>query len=257
MSEYAPGAPCWVDLGSPDVEASKRFYTSLFGWTAETSGPEYGGYTNFFKDGKMVGAVGPLQGPGQPPVWTTYFKVNDAAATAARVEELGGKVLTPPMEVAPFGRMAIFIDQAGGAFGAWQPHQMTGLELLAENGAPCWFELLTRDVDGSRDFYPAALGVTARDVGFEGGTYTLLEADSRSVAGMVSMEGMGLPPEVPPHWVVYFAVEDADAVAERTRELGGSVPMGPADSPAGRFALLADPHGSTFAVIKPDPTFQP
>jgi predicted enzyme related to lactoylglutathione lyase len=205
----------------------------------------------------MVGAVGPLQGPGQPPVWTTYFKVDDADAAGTRVEEAGGKVLTPPMEVAPFGRMAIFMDQAGAALGVWQPHQMTGLELIGEYGAPGWFELLTRDVAGSREFYPAALGVSAREVAFEGGTYTLLEVDGKSVAGMMSMDGANLPPEVPPHWLVYFAVEDPDAVAARARELGGSVALGPLDSPAGRMAMLADPHGSTFSIINPNPDFQP
>ena len=56
FSEYPPGTPSWVDLGSPDVDASARFYGELFGWQAAEAGPpeETGGYRMFMKDGKLV-----------------------------------------------------------------------------------------------------------------------------------------------------------------------------------------------------------
>lgn len=257
MGNYAPGSPCWVDLGSPDVDASKRFYGELFGWTAETSSPEYGGYTNFFKDGRSVCAVGPLQGPGQPPVWTTYFKSDNLAATVGKVEAAGGKVLTPPMEIAPFGSMAIFLDQAGAAFGVWQPKEMTGADLMGEAGSVVWLELATRDIPGSTEFYPSVLGLSAREVSMGDGSYTLLETGGSSKAGIFDMAHMGMPQEVPPHWMVYFGVEDPDAVAKRATELGGAVTMAPMDTPAGRLAMLTDPHGSSFSVIKGDPDFKP
>ena len=56
-----------------------------------------------------------------------------------------------------------------------------------------------------------------------------------------------VPDEVPPHWLVYFAVDDADATAEKAKELGGGVAFGPMDIPVGRFAVLTDPHGAVFA----------
>ncbi|MDQ1654828.1 MAG: uncharacterized protein QOI35_4028, partial [Cryptosporangiaceae bacterium] len=73
MAKYTPGTPCWLDLGSPDVAASREFYGSLFGWTSEPGAEEYGGYTTFYLDGKSVGAVGGLQSPQQPAAWSTYF----------------------------------------------------------------------------------------------------------------------------------------------------------------------------------------
>jgi len=51
---YPTGAPCWVDLYTSDVEASRRFYTELLGWTAEDPNQQFGGYLNFVKDGVGV-----------------------------------------------------------------------------------------------------------------------------------------------------------------------------------------------------------
>jgi predicted enzyme related to lactoylglutathione lyase len=57
------------------------------------------------------------------------------------------------------------------------------------------------------------------------------------------------PAEVPPNWLVYFAVADCDAAVARVAELGGSVHVPPTDIPPGRFSVLSDPHGAMFAVI--------
>src|ERR1700722_9732618 len=86
---YPAGTPIWVDLGSPDPEASSRFYNTLFGWQSEDLGEAAGHYNMFRQDGKMVAAVGPLMNPQQPPAWMTYVSSDDAAATAAKVTEAG------------------------------------------------------------------------------------------------------------------------------------------------------------------------
>jgi predicted enzyme related to lactoylglutathione lyase len=258
MVEHAPGTPSWLDLGSPDVEASRSFYESLFGWTSEAGAPEYGGYTTFYRDGKSVAAVGPLQSPEQPPVWTPYFATADAAATQAKVEEAGGKTLVPPMDVAPFGSMAIFTDSAGAAFGVWQPAEMKGADALYEGtGSANWFELSTRDLDGAKSFYPAVLGLSARQLDFPGGAYVLLEQDGKPYAGAMPMDPAQFPPEVPSYWGIYFEVDDVDAAVAKVTELGGSVVAPPMDMDPGRLAFLKDQFGATFAVIKPNPDFQP
>ena len=58
------------------------------------------------------------------------------------------------------------------------------------------------------------------------------------------------PKEVPAHWMVYFAVEDTDAAAEKIEELGGRISVPPSDSPYGRFSVVSDPQGGTFSIIK-------
>jgi predicted enzyme related to lactoylglutathione lyase len=63
-----------------------------------------------------------------------------------------------------------------------------------------------------------------------------------------------VPDDVPAHWMVYFAVDDVDATSARVKELGGEVVVGPDDIPkVGRFAVLRDPQGAHFSVIKPQP----
>ena len=70
------GAPCWVDLMSSDVEKSKAFYGELFGWTADEPNPEFGGYTNFRKDGEQVAGLMTAQEAGMPDVWSVYLAVD-------------------------------------------------------------------------------------------------------------------------------------------------------------------------------------
>ena len=91
---HAPGTPSWVDLASPNLDASRKFYSALFGWKAEvTDDPAAQGYTMFLKNGKQVAGLGGLQMPEQPSAWSTYVATEDADKTAKAVQEAGGKVV--------------------------------------------------------------------------------------------------------------------------------------------------------------------
>jgi uncharacterized protein len=59
-----------------------------------------------------------------------------------------------------------------------------------------------------------------------------------------------VPPEVPSYWLTYFGTADCDATVSKATGLGATVIVGPMDIPPGRFAVLADPNGATFAVFK-------
>jgi predicted enzyme related to lactoylglutathione lyase len=250
-SSYVPGTPCWVELGSPDIDASVEFYGALFGWDVPESenAEQTGGYRIALKDGKPAAGMMPLMQEGQPPVWTTYVSVADAAATAAAVKEAGGNAIAEPMDVMDLGRMAVFADPTGAAFGVWQPGTFLGAGLVNEPGAIAWNELGTRDTAAAKDFYAAVFGWVAADSDMgEMGTYTQWKLGEGSVGGMMDIAGR-LAAEIPAHWLTYFAVEDADAAIETAKEKGGSVSFGPIDIPVGRFAVVQDPHGAAFAVI--------
>ncbi|HWG99239.1 MAG TPA: VOC family protein [Pilimelia sp.] len=245
-----PGTPNWVDLATPDLESATSFYGGLFGWTAQVSeDPAAGGYTIFHKDGLPVAGAGPKYDEAQPTFWSTYIATADADATAAAVERAGGKVLMAPFDVLDQGRMAVLLDPAGAAFSVWQPGAMPGAGLFNVPGALCWNELTTRDPDGAKRFYPAVFGWTAKDNAYGDVTYTEWQLGDRSVAGMMPMVGDAWPADLPPHWMIYFAVADADIAAARAVELGGSAPVPPTDTPQGRFAVLNDPQGAHFSVI--------
>ena len=256
MSErtsYTVGTPCWVDLSSPDLEASIDFYGALLGW--DVPGPENeeqtGGYRQAMKNGEPAAGMMPLMQEGQPPAWTTYIAVEDANATAARVAEAGGTAIAEPMDVTDLGRMAIFADPTGAVFGVWQPGTFPGAGVVNEPGGFSWNELGTRDPSTARDFYARVFswGTVESEMG-EMGVYSEWMLGERAVAGMLDLDGR-LPDETRARWLTYFVVEDAEAAIETVKEKGGSLSSGPLDTPVGRAAVVQDPHGAALAVIKP------
>lgn len=255
MSErtsYEPGTPCWIDLGTPDQDAAAEFYGALFGWSVEEdeNAEQTGGYRVAMLRGKAIGGVMKLMQEGQPPAWSTYICVEDADASVAKAREAGGAVVVEPMDVLDYGRMAFLADPTGAVFGVWQPGKNIGAGLVNEPGALSWNELNTRDPDAAKAFYGAVFGWGFEDNEMgEMGTYTSLKLGDGPIGGMLDMATRGVPEEVPAHWQVYFAVEDTDATVEQAKQRGGNVMVEPIDIPAGRFSILTDPHGASFAVI--------
>lgn len=251
-SSYEPGTPCWIDLGSPDLDASVDFYTALFGWQVPESEnvEETGGYRRATKNGADVCGMMPLMQEGQPPAWSSYVSVADADATAAKVTAAGGSVIAEPMDVMELGKMAVFADPGGAVFGIWQPGTFHGARLVNEPGALAWNELNTRDLAGAKSFYGAVFGWDFEDMQMgENESYTTITLGGNPVGGILDMDERSVPAEIPPHWLAYFATENTDTTVEQVKERGGNLVMGPIDLPVGRFAILADPHGAAFAVI--------
>lgn len=256
MSErtsYTPGTPCWVDLATPDIEASEKFYNALFGWEVPElpNSAEMGGYRRAKKNGKDVAGVYPLMQEGQHPAWATYVSVSDAAATGTAVTDNGGTTIVEPMDIG-MGHMAVFADPTGAVFGIWQPGTFPGAELVNEYGSFGWNELGTRDTAGAKEFYTAVFGWgTQEEQSERAGTYTVWKVGNAMVGGMLDLDAVGVPAEVPANWLVYFTVEDTDATVEKAKAGGGNVMSGPIDVPIGRFAVLLDQFGAAFAVMQP------
>jgi predicted enzyme related to lactoylglutathione lyase len=109
----APGAMAWNDLITPDPDAARAFYGGLFGWTIEEI-PGAGGYRSIKNGEAANGGVFPME--GVPPAWIPYFGHEDVERVVARMDELGGRVITGPMPV-PSGQFAILGDPQGATFG--------------------------------------------------------------------------------------------------------------------------------------------
>lgn len=246
------GNPCWIDIMTSDPAATTAFYTALLGWEAERPSAEHGGYINFTKDGSRIAGAMANQEDGQPDVWSVYIAVDDAAATVAAVEAAGGSVMVPPMEVGSLGTMAVFTDVGGAVLGLWQPGEHTGFGYVAEDGAPGWFELFTRDYDAVRPFYEQALGWDLHTaVDQPGFRYTTLHDGDAQAAGIMD-SAADLPEGVPAHWSVYFQVADVDATIARAESLGAKVDQPAQDTPYGRLAVMIDPTGAQFKLIGPN-----
>lgn len=247
------GAPCWNDLLSSNPQRVVPFYAGLFGWEVHDQGEEYGHYTIFRKDDAMIAAVTPkMQGMEDvPDAWTVYFGVADTDSAHANAEGAGGATIVDPLTVSVMGTMAMLTDTTGAMFGLWQPDQHRGFELFGEPGAPCWFELQTRDIVLAEAFYTSVFGMTATeaDTGRGGPAYRTLEVNGEAQAGIFDVSGV-TPEGTPSFWTVYFGVRDLDEAIRYIEGHGGRVVTQPADSPYGRWATITDPQGAPFAILE-------
>lgn len=249
---YRQGTPCWVDLMASDQQAAIDYYSDLFGWNGEVGPPEFGGYAVCEMRGKAVAGIGPAMAmdgaPPPPTVWSTYLAVDDIEETAEKIAAQGGTVLMPPMQVGDFGHMLICADPSGAVVGAWQKIEFIGAERVNEPGALTWNELNTRDLEKVVPFYEAVFGVTFESMP-EMPSYKGMLVKGRVVAGAQLM-GDDFPAETPPHWLTYFAVDDADSTVDAAVRAGSTLLVPAFDMAAGRMAVVADPQGAVFAVIK-------
>jgi uncharacterized protein len=271
---YIPGVPCWVDTSQPDPEAAVAFYGGLFGWDFEDMMPpgSDGRYFVARLRGGDVAAVGSIpEGAPQMASWNSYIWVDSADDTASKAVEAGGKALMEPFDVMDAGRMALIADPEGAAFCVWQARQHRGAQIVNEPGSLNFNGLNTRDAAGAKRFYGSVFGW--QTLGSEGGfeMWTLPGYGDHLEEGDPEMRKriaeVGAPPgfedvvaslnpipqdqpDVPAHWAVTFAVDDADAVAAKTEELGGTVLVAPFDAPWVRMTVITDPQGATFIASK-------
>ena len=272
---YMPGVPCWVDTSQPDPEAAVAFYSGLFGWDFEDVMPpgSPGKYFIARLRGGDVAAVG-SQPEGGPPTaaWNTYIWVESADETASKVLDAGGRVITEPLDVMDAGRMAACLDPEGAVFYLWQANEHKGARIVNQPGSVNFNGLNTRQAEAAKSFYGSVFGWETLSVGGGAEMWRLpgygdfLEQSDPGLRDRMA-ETAGAPegfedvvaalnpiaqnqPEVPAHWSVTFAVDDADATAETAANLGGEVVVPPLDAPWVRMTVITDPQGATFTASK-------
>ncbi|MET9633011.1 VOC family protein [Lentzea sp. NPDC006480] len=233
-TDFVPGAPNWIDLGSPDVVAAADFYGRVLGWTHVPLGPEAGGYGFFGHEGRTVAAVGPLSEPGAASAWTIYFASPDADSVCRSVVSAGGKVRLEPFDVFTSGRMAQLTDPAGAEFAVWQAGDLRGVDAVTSVGSLAWVELHSPD-DAS--FYATVFSWEIVTIPGAPGSF-FRPAGSGEMAGAVV-------PDSSAYWLPYFEVADPDAAAAIA-----DVVVEPCSLEGiGRIAVLADPFGARFGVM--------
>jgi uncharacterized protein len=270
---YMPGVPCWIDTSQPDQEAAVAFYGGLFGWEFEDVMPP-GAPSKYFIARIRGGDVAAVssQPEGGPPAatWNTYIWVESADDAAAKVLAAGGSVMADPFDVMDAGRMAVLTDPEGAAFCVWQAKQHRGARVVNEPGSLSFNGLNTRDTEAAKSFYGAVFGWETLDLGGAemwrlsgyGDFLALGDPELRTrMAGTGAPEGFEdvvatINPiaedqaDVPAHWSVTFAVDDADEIAQRAAEHGGQVVVPPFDAPWVRMTVITDPQGATFIASK-------
>lgn len=122
-------------------------------------------------------------------------------------------------------------------------------EKFLKHGSFCWFELMTTDVNGAKDFYKKLFGWETKDQPMDKFTYTVVSANGDEVAGIMTMPEDSK--DMPPTWGLYITVDNMDETINQAKELGGTILVEPRDIPeVGKFAVIQDPQGAWFAPIE-------
>ncbi|MGW1843425.1 VOC family protein [Streptomyces sp. NPDC001966] len=275
MAAFARSAPCWVDVQLPDLEAGKRFYGELFGWTFRAGEAPYGEgpYADACSGGKLVAALAAKKDGRMPTAWGIYFATDDIAASVARIREAGGQVITEPVRAGRAGVLAQAADPGGAVFGLWQAGDREGFQKQNEPGSFCWTEVYTRQKDRVDAFYEEVFGFQGTDLpqgagpgesgsgasgadepeppGFRMWSPAGTEPGPDTAVGGRSVITDAFPAEMPSYFLSYFAVEDCNRAAGNAVRLGGRISAPPFDIPYGRMAVLQDDQGAVFAVLQP------
>ncbi|MFF5286115.1 MULTISPECIES: VOC family protein [Streptomyces] len=245
-----PGTPCWVSLMVHGIDATQEFYRTLFGWEFIPGPQQLGPYVRALLDGREVAGIGQL-----PPdrhlriAWTPYLATDDADETAETIRGCGGTVAVGPLDAGEAGRLAICSDPTGAVFGVWQAEAHHGTAAAGPPGTPVWNELLTYEASATGKFYRMVFGYEVEPVVSAEHDYATLHVAGEPVA---SLHGVGnaLPRDRGPHWMTYFEVADTDEAARLVQELGGHVLRAPREGQAGRLAVVADPEGAVFTLVR-------
>lgn len=243
------GWPTWVDLTTPDTEASRAFYQAIFGWEYNVSGPEFGGYAVARLGNHDIAGVGASEpgAQGKSAFWQLYLATHALDADVARAVSLGASVLTPAMILGDFGGVAVLQDPGGVSFRLWLAGQNIGWQLAEEPGTVGWCELYSPNAKQARDFYTAMFHLTAEPMPGDMEYYILKDGETM-LGGIMQIDpAWG---DMLAQWVTYFVVANTDETAALVTQLGGKQMGSIDDSPFGRMAALADPFGAIFKIVQ-------
>ncbi len=113
-----------------------------------------------------------------------------------------------------------------------------------------WYDLMTTDVAAAKSFYSKTIGWKTKK--WDHDNYEMFIAGEQPIGGVIALSDDSKKQGAPPSWMAHIETDDVDATAKKAEQLGGRVRHPPTDIPTvGRFAVLTDPQGATFAVFKP------
>ncbi len=269
---YPAGVPCWIDSTQPDPQAAAEFYRRLLGWELEDMMPPNspGQYFVARLHGRDVVAISSIAGRDSTRAsWNTYVWVDNADETAVRIEQAGGRVLAAPVDVLGAGRMAKCEDPSGAGFRLWQAREHRGAQLVNAPGSWNWSNLNTPHAQGAMRFYAAVFGWEFTELDFGAGPSWMVRMpgyadflELRNPGIREQHAAAGAPPgftdaigwlqplssNAEANWSVTLSVADADSVAARTAELGGTIVSGPIDVPYSRVVQITDPQRASVTL---------
>ena len=249
-TNWIPGKFIWHDLITHDVEAVKRFYSGVFGWTFQAL-PGTDRYTVIHHNGEMIGGIAfsNRKIDGKPiSQWVSLMSVPNVDVAISRLRQSGGKVYAGPRNIDDRGRLAIVGDPQGAVFGLVRTTGGDPPDRDAGLGDWLWNELWCDDQEAAGRVYASLAGFELDiDEKVAGKPYTVFKMDGTPRAGLL----VDPFPEVTPLWLPYVRVADPAAVVAKVAGLGGQVLLKPDSKHRnGTVAIIADPTGAEVAIQK-------
>ncbi len=239
-----PGKVVWHDLVTPDVDKAKAFYGGLLGWTFEDLSS---GYSLASHNGRFVAGIARLDRAGRASHWLPLVSVLDIDGVRNQVADRGGETVLQPFEMADRGRIAVFKDPQGAAFGIVHSSHGDPADREPEINGWLWDEIWTDDLPGAIDFYTAVGGYQLVETTIAKIPYRFFERDGQPRVGLLEKPS----PEIGNTWVAYIRVADVNATVDMATALGGKVLMAPSAAVRNAtVAVIADPSGAGFVIQK-------
>ena len=243
----------WHDLLTDNPEAVRKFYSTLFNWEFEdTTLPGRSGPYTLIKSGNQyLGGIVMLDDPDENTNysrWLSYLSVDDVDKTTAVVENEGGTILIPAQDIGNFGRAAVIQDPQAAVLGLVRSKVGDPDDShLPETGDIVWHELVAADDNASSGFYQNLAGYKIKTIDRRGGQVHILEAAGVKRAGIIQNP----IPDLPPAWLVSFAVADPLEAASLVESAGGKLLIAPSDEfRESTVALISDPSGALLLIQK-------
>jgi uncharacterized protein len=254
-SEHHTGKVVMLQLATPDIEASKRFYGGLFHWTFRDFGGGKTPYVQASLNGSPVAGLRQKdlqKNANRTPAWLGYFSVPDADVAAKSATEHGAKILFEPHLLPDRGRQAVLADPQGAVFGVLASSSGDAADELADPGEWIWSSLITSDVDASGGFYQTLFNyeVFEMDDDNDGNAdHVLFSSENYARASANPLPAN--KPDVRSHWIHFVRVEDAQAATRKAVELGGRIVVEPRpDRHGGKIAVITDPQGVHVGLME-------
>ena len=250
-TEHLPGKFVWADLFTTDAVAATKFYSGLFGWTANVITQNGNAYTVFSNGSRPVAGLAPRPSSNtkRPSRWIGYIAVADIASTVKLVAKAGGQVRAAAREFPDRGSQAIVADNEGSTIGLLQSSSGDSADAEPKAGDWNWFELFVKQPQTAAAFYRQVLHYeVGPDLRTERKNDFLLSSGGLARAGVAPLPDRE---DAKAGWLGVVRVASIDESLARAVKLGGEILVAPrAAAFESRFAIVADSTGGTVGLVE-------
>ncbi|WP_375289720.1 VOC family protein [Qipengyuania sp.] len=265
MAQDDRGAFIWYELMTDDIDAARRFYGDVVGWSIAAEGQPIPTGTTYRmitrSDGGNAGGLleltDAMKARGAKPGWVGYIHHPNVDAALATITAAGGTIHMPPMDMPDVGRMAMVADGQGAAFyvmtpspPADQPDARSDVFDIEKAQHFRWNELWTTDQKAAVALYCELFGWTqdgAMPMG-EMGDYFFIHNNGVGIGAV----GKAQPGGEGSRWQYFAGVDNIDRAAEAVTATGGKLLGEPQQIPGGEYSVYAhDPAGATIGLVGP------